>query len=199
MILKCTAVSLCLALISSPVVHGSDVRVVAQPDLKAPLPAEWSVRHGTWEVKEGVMTIAELPANKHAAVLWHQVPLQAGAVDCEFQFDGAKVFILGCDGDRHIGRVVIQPKVIRVVDDSTEVKGKTPGTVLGEAKLDLKPGQWYPLHYEWSGNRMAAKVGDVSVEGTQDHLAKSKARWWFAVSGQSMKVRHVKVTAPAAP
>ena len=173
--------------------RADQLPLVAQPDLKAPLTAEFSVRHGTWDVKDGIMTIAELPENKHAAVLWHQVPLQSGAVDCEFKFDGGKVFILGCDGDKHIGRVIITPTVMRITDDSTEVKGKTPGTKLAEGKLALKPGEWYPLHYEWSGNRMAAKIGDVSIEGSNDNLGKKKARWWFAVSGKTIQVRNIKV------
>lgn len=182
------------ALLFASLVHAADLSPVAQPDLKSPLSSEWLVKHGTWDIKDGVMTVAELPQNKHAAVLWHQVPLQTGAVDCEFMFDGGKVFILGCDGASHIGRVTITPKSCVIMDDSTAVKGKSPGTKLAEAKLDLKPGQWYPLHYEWSGNRMAAKIGDVSIEGSHDNLGKNKSRWWFAVSGQTVKVRQVKVS-----
>ena len=185
-----------LSLISASAVHAADARVVAMPDLKSPLPAEWAVQKGTWEVKDGVITAAELPDQKHAAVLWHKVPLQAGAVECEFMLDGAKVLILGCDGDKHVGRVVITPTWMRILDDSTEVKGKTPSTKLAETKLDLKPGQWYTLRYEWDGDRMAATLGDKHVEGANANLAKKKARWWFAVSGQSMKIRNVKVTAP---
>ncbi len=192
--MKCLVLT--LALLGTLLVHADDTRLVAQPDLKSPLPAEWSVRHGRWDINDGVMTVAELPENKHAAVLWHLVPLQSGAVDCEFMFDGAKVFLLGCDGDRHVGRVVITPQSMRITDDSTEVKGKSPSTLLAEAKLDLKPGQWYALHYEWSGNRMAATIGDKHIEGSNNNLAKTKARWWFAVSGKSMKVRQIKVTAP---
>lgn len=182
------------ALLLTSISCAADLSTIAQPDLKSPLSSEWLIKHGTWDIKDGVMTVAELPQNKHAAVLWHQVPLQSGAVDCEFMFDGGRVFILGCDGDKHIGRVTITPKSMLITDDSTAVKGKSPGTKLAHAKLDLKPGQWYSLHYEWSGNRMAAKIGDVSIEGSHDNLGKTKARWWFAVSGQTVKVRNVKVS-----
>ena len=41
------------------------------------------------------MTGTELPAEKHAAVLWHQVALQTGAVECEFMLDGGKTLIFG--------------------------------------------------------------------------------------------------------
>jgi hypothetical protein len=74
------------------------------------------------------------------------------------------------------------------------VKGKTPGTVLAEAKFKLEPGKWYSLRYEWNGDRMAAKLGDfASIEATNPNLGKKKARWWFAVSGAKMKVRGIKV------
>ncbi|MBL9144202.1 MAG: hypothetical protein JNM99_11035 [Verrucomicrobiaceae bacterium] len=181
------------ALLLTTLAYSADLSPIAQPDLKSPLSSEWLVKHGSWDIKDGVMTISELTQNKHAAVLWHQVPLQSGAVDCEFMFDGGKVFILGCDGESHIGRVTIAPKSMLITDDSTAVKGKSPGTKLANAALDLKPGQWYALHYEWSGNRMAAKVGDVSIEGTNDNLGKKKSRWWFAVGGHFVKVRNVKV------
>lgn len=190
--MKLPAALLYLSLSAS--LFAADLPVVAQPDLKSPLPAEWSVRHGKWEVKNGEMHVAELPENKHSAVIWHLVPLQSGAVECEFQFDGAKTFILGCDGDRHIGRVVVLPKVIRILDDSTEVKGKTPSTKLAEAAVDLKPGEWYKLTYTWSGNEMTAKLGDASISGSNPNLGKKKARWWFAVGGASMKIRNIKVS-----
>lgn len=173
---------------------AADLPVVARPDLKSPLPAEWSVRHGTWEVKEGEMRIAELPENKHAAVLWHQVALQSGTVECEFQFDGAKVFIVGCDGERHIGRVVVQPKTLRLFDDTSEVKGKVPATKLAEASVDLQPGQWHKLTYTWEGERMTARVGDATIHASHPNLGRKKARWWFAVGGAGMKVRNIKVS-----
>ena len=173
---------------------AQDSKPIAAPDLKTPLPSEWSVRHGSWEIKDGVMAVAELPENKHAAVLWHQVPLQTGAVDCEFMWDGAKSFILGCDGDKHIGRIVITPNALRLMDDSAAVKGKVPSTLLATATLDLKPSEWYKLHYEWNGERMAANVDETKVEASSPNLGLKKTRWWFAVGGESMKLRNIKVS-----
>lgn len=184
---------LLLSLCLSASAFAQDLKPIASPDLKAPLSTEWSVRHGTWDLKDGVMTVAELPENKHAAVLWHQVPLQTGAVDCEFMLDGSKTFILGCDGEKHIGRIVITPQAIRLMDDSTEVKGKVPSTLLSSATLDLKPGEWYKLHYEWNGDRMAATLNDAKVEATNPNLGLKKVRWWFAVGGASLKIRNIAV------
>jgi Domain of Unknown Function (DUF1080) len=178
----------------SSVAFGQELKTIATPDFKSPLPAEWKVAKGTWDVKDGLLVASELPAEKHAAVLWHQVALQVGVVECEFMLDGGKSLLLGCDGDRHVGRVVITPQAIKIMDDSTEVKGKTPSTLLATAKLDLKPGEWHKLRYEWKENRMAATLDGTSVEGSNENLGKKKQRWWFAVSGATVKFRNVKVS-----
>ena len=172
---------------------AAELTPVAAPDLHSPLSEQWQIRHGLWEVTSGVMTAAELPENKHAAVLWYVSAMQSGAVECEVQFSGAKTFILGCDGEKHIGRVVIQPKLLRLIDDSTEVKGKSPGTELASAGVDIQPEQWVRLRYEWDGQRMAAEFGGGKVEATHENLGKAKTRWWMAVGGASVKIRNLKV------
>lgn len=177
----------------SSLAFAQDTKPLASPDLKSPLSGDWVMRQGTWEINDGELTAAELPEQKHAAVLWHQLALQTGAVECEFQFSGAKGFLLGCDGDKHVGRIVITNKEIRLLDDSTEVKGKTPSTLLASAKLDLKTDQWHKLRYEWNGERMAATLDGTGVEATNANLGLKKSRWWFAVSGASIKIRAVKV------
>jgi hypothetical protein len=185
--------ALFLFFLTPSLMSSAELTPVSAPDLDSPLSEHWQVRHGLWEVKSGVMTASELLENKHAAVLWCLSAMQSGAVECEVQFSGAKTFILGCDGDRHIGRVVIQPKLLRLIDDSTEVKGKSPGTELASAGLDIQPEQWVKLRYEWDGQRMAAEFGGGKVEATHENLGKAKTRWWMAVGGASVKIRNLKV------
>jgi hypothetical protein len=169
-------------------------KVVAQPDLKEPLGAEWSVRKGTWDLKDGEFVVAEVPAEKHSAVLWHQVALQSAVIDCEFLFDGASGFLIGCDSaNKHVGRLVITRKSAKISEDSTEVKGVHPGQTLGETKLDLKTGEWYPVHFEWTGDKMAARIDGKEIQGQHPTFSTVKARWWFAVGGAKMRVRNVKV------
>lgn len=169
-------------------------KVVAQPDLKQPLGAEWKAVKGTWEPKDGELVCAEVPADKHSAVLWHQVGLQSAVIECEFLFDGGKVFIIGCDTDKkHVGRVTITPKLARITEDASAVKGKTPPKTLAEAALDLKPGQWYPARLEWTGDKMAARVAGKELRGENEKLSVPKARWWFAVGGAKVRVKNVKV------
>jgi len=168
-------------------------KLIAEPDMKSPLPAEWAVQKGTWDVKDGEMVVAELKDQKHAAVLWHKVSLASAIVECEFKFDGAGGILLGCDGTRHIGRLSINKKLMKLQEDSSEVKGKQPGATLAQAPLDLKPGQWYKVRFEWTGDKMAATIGGNTIEGTHPTLSQKRSRWWFAVSGAKMDIRNVKV------
>jgi hypothetical protein len=167
-------------------------KVVAEPTLKEPLDATWSVVKGTWEVKDGEIIASEVKEQKHAAVLWHNVGLQSAVIDCEFMLDGASTFIIGCDGVKHVGRVTITRASAKITDDSTAVKGVKPPTTLGEAKLDLKPGEWHHAHLEWTGDKMAARVDGVEIKGSSPSLSTAKTRWWFAVSGAKAHIRNVK-------
>lgn len=167
-------------------------KVVAEPSLKEPLDAAWSVQKGTWEVKDGELIVSELPEQKHAAVLWHQVGLQSEVIECEFLFDGAGVFIIGCDGAKHIGRLVITRGAVKISEDSTEVKGVHPGATLAEAKLTLKPREWHRARLEWTGDKMAARIDGVEIQGTHPTLSAKKSRWWFAVGGKKLHIRQVK-------
>ena len=88
---------------------------------------------------------------------------------------------------------MITPQAIRLLDDSTEVKGKSPSKLLSTAPLELKSGEWHKLHYEWNGDRMAATLDDVKVEATNPNLGLKKSRWWFAVGGASLKIRNIAV------
>lgn len=177
-----------------------DGKVVAEPDLTKPLDKDWSVRKGTWDVKDGELVASEIPTEKHAAVIWHQVGLQNAVIECDFLFDGAGGFLIGCDSkNHHVGRLVINRKGAKISEDSTEVKspepGKShPGQTLGSTPLDLKPGQWYHVRFEWTGDQMAANVDGHEFKGQHPTLSTEKARWWFAVGGKFVKIRHIKVS-----
>ena len=166
---------------------------VAAPDLKESLSADWTVREGNWEVKDGEFIVAEIPAQKHAAVIWHHAGMQSAVIDCEFKFDGAKGFLIGCDGpNKHVGRLVINSKSAKISEDSTEVKGVHPGETLGEIKLNLDPGQWHTVHFEWAGSKMAARIDGQELKGESPKLEVKKVRWWFAVSGATARIRNIK-------
>ncbi len=168
-------------------------QVISAPDFKQPLGPEWSVAKGQWTPAEGILTAIDIPDQKHVPVLHLQTGPTPLVVDCEFRFDGGKIFYVGCDGAKHIGRVVIMEKSARIAEDSTEVKGKTPSHTLTETKIDLKQGEWQKLHVEYAGDQMAVRLNDQELKAQHEYLATPKVRWWFA-GGDKVQIRNVRIS-----
>jgi hypothetical protein len=169
-------------------------KLISQPDLRQPLGPEWSVAKGQWTPADGVLTAVEIPEEKHSSVLHLKTGPGSVVVDCEFRFHGGKIFYVGCDGSKHVGRLVITEKTAKLAEDSTEVKGLSPGHVLAETKVDLKPGEWQKLHVEYVGDQMAARLNGQEMKVQHEYLATPKVRWWFAAGGDSVQIRNIKVS-----
>ena len=167
-------------------------KVISAPDFRQPLGPEWSIAKGKWVPADGVLTATEIPDEMHAAVLHLKTGPVSIVVDCEFRLNGGKIFYVGCDGAKHIGRVVITEKFFRLAEDSTEVKGKTPSNVLAEAKVEVKQGEWQKLHVEYAGDRMIARLNGTELKAQHDYLATPKVRWWFAAGGDNVQLRNVR-------
>ena len=167
-------------------------KVISQPDFRQPLGPEWSVAKGRWTPADGILTAVEIPDEKHSSVLHLKTGPVSVVVDCEFRLNGGKVFYVGCDGTKHVGRVVITEKKARLAEDSTEVKGKTPSHVLAESDIDLKQGDWQRLHVEYLGDRLVARLNGVELKAQHEYLATPKVRWWFAAGGDNVQLRNVR-------
>lgn len=169
-------------------------KVLTQPDLKQPLGPEWSVGKGKWELADGVITASEIPEEKHVAVLHLATGPTSLVVECEFRLMDNKIFYVGCDGAKHVGRLIVTPKSARLAEDSTEVKGKTPSHTLAETAVDLKPEEWQHLRVEYTGDQMAARLNGAELRAQNPYLATPKVRWWLAAGGAGTQVRNIRVT-----
>lgn len=168
-------------------------KVIVQPDLKE-LPGEpWQIAKGTWVAADGVLTPTRIEAEKHVPVLWDKISPASAVIECEFQFGTGSDLIIGCDAKKHIGRVSITPKMAKVTDDSTEVKGKVPATVLQQEKIDLKKDQWYSAKFGWKGDHIYAIVDGHELVGQAPTFTQTRARWWFASAG-GVHIRNVRVS-----
>jgi hypothetical protein len=168
-------------------------KLIDQPDFKKMPEKPWQIAKGKWEAKDGVLTPTPIESEKHVPVLWDVISPKSAVIECEFQLDAAPVFIIGCDGTKHIGRVSIAPKSARITDDSTEnKKEKKAATLLKEEKLDLKKDQWYSAKFGWKGDKVYAIVDGKELVGQAPLFTTPRSRWWFATA--SAHIRNVKVS-----
>ncbi|WP_176159161.1 hypothetical protein [Prosthecobacter debontii] len=164
---------------------------IASPSFKEPLDKTWSIAHGRWTPREGVLDVVELPENKHVPVLHHKVPLQTAVIECEVRFDKPGTFLVGCDATKHVGRVIVKPDGLSIAEDSVK-----PSHTLATLKLPVKTGEWHHLRVEWTGDQMAANLDGHTLKAQHPYLATPKTRSWLAV-GKAAQVRALKVSGTA--
>lgn len=161
---------------------------IASPDFKSPLGQDWKVVHGTWEPREGVLSIAELPENKHVAVLWHEVGLQGARIECDVRLNGSPAFLVGCDGQKHVGRVVVKRNGLDIAEDSV-----APSRVIATLNTPVSADEWHHLVVEWSGDEMAAALDGKVLKAKHEYLSNPKVRSWFAVAGKTAEMRKLVI------
>ena len=104
------------------------------------------------------------------------------------KFDGTGSFLVGCDSDKHVGRVVINAKGLSIAEDSVK-----PSHTIATLPLTVKPGEWHQLRVEWKGDQMAARLDGRELRAQHAFLATAKARSWLAAT-QTVKVRNLKIS-----
>ncbi len=168
-------------------------KIISAPDFKQPLGSEWTQTKGKWEPADGVLSVTNIPEQNHIPVLHLATGPTSLIWECEFRFNAGKAFLVGCDGQKHVGRVVIAPKSFKICEDSTEVKGKVPSHTLTETPVDLKSDDWHKLRVEYAGDQMAARLDSQDLQAQHEYLATPKVRWWFAAA-DGVQIRNVRVT-----
>lgn len=171
-----------------PLLHDHELPLLASPSFTEPLDGTWSVAKGKWTPHEGVLEVVELPEDKHVPVLHHKVGLQSATIECDFRFDGPGSFLVGCDGGKHVGRVVINAASMAIAEDSVK-----PSHAIATLKTPVKQGEWHHLRVEWEGDRMAANLDGQSLNAQHPYLGTPKSQSWLAV-GKAAKVRNLKIS-----
>ncbi len=190
-ILSLTAAATVFAQADKPLLHDHALPVVATPSFAEPLAAPFSTAKGKWVPKDGVLSIVEIAEEKHIPVLHHKVGLKDAVIECEFRFDGPGSFLVGCDSDKHVGRVVINATGMSIAEDSVK-----PSHTIAKLALPVKPGEWHRLRVEWKGDQMAARLDGKELRAQHAFLATPKGRSWLA-AGKTVKVRNLKISGEA--
>ncbi len=162
---------------TGPLLVEAEPPVVVAPDFKTAFAEPWKIPHGEWKPDGGVLRMTEIPARKHVPVLQHWVGLRTAVIELEFRQDTPAVFYVGCDGEKHVGRVVISPGSVHIAEDSVK-----PSHILARLPLQPVQGQWRHVRVEWTGDRMAVRIDGQELSAQHPFLATPKTRSWIAGS-----------------
>ena len=162
---------------SRPLLVENDPPVIVAHDLRSAFGEPWKIPHGEWKPDNGVLRMTEIPARKHVPVLQHWVGLKTAVIELEFRQDIPATFYIGCDADKHVGRVVITPKEVHIAEDSVK-----PSHVLARLPLEPVKGVWRHVRVEWTSDRMAVRIDGQELSSQHPFLATPKTRSWIAGS-----------------
>jgi hypothetical protein len=167
--------------------HERELPVVATPSFLEPWGAPVKPAPRKMTPQDGVLSVLDIPAEKHIPVLQHKVGLADAVIECDFCFDGPGSFLVGCDSTKHVGRVVINATGMSIAEDSTK-----PSHTIAKVQTPVKQGQWHHLRVEWRGDQMAARLDEKELRAQHPFLATPKARSWIAAN-QTVKVRNLTI------
>jgi hypothetical protein len=169
-------------------------KLVVSDELSQPFGKDWFANKGKWDVVDGVMRAAELPADMHAAVRRRNVKFDSAIVQFGFKFDGATMGSLSMNAEQgHVCRVRFTPTGFTIIRDKDKANsGKA--IEMDTCKIDLKPGAWHTMVVEMAGKDMLARLDDKSVAfGSNPGLTTPKASVGFTVKGDSMSFKNLRV------
>ncbi|MCB1232136.1 MAG: hypothetical protein KDN19_17855 [Verrucomicrobiae bacterium] len=173
---------------AKPLLNNHDLPLLAAPSFDEPLDDSFSVAKGKWTPEDGVLNVLDLPEQKHIPVLHHKVGLASAVIEVEFLIEGSGSFLVGCDSDKHVGRVVVNAAGLSIAEDSVK-----PSHTLAKAALKVTPNEWHHLRVEWKGDQMAANLDGLELLAEHEYLATPKSRSWLA-AGKSVKVRNLRIS-----
>ena len=158
-----------------PLLNEQPLPSLAAPSFKEPLGSEWQTARGKWTPADGVLHMADIPEEKHVPVLWHKVGLSAAVIELDFRQNAPGGFLVGCDGAKHVARVVVTPTALSIAEDSV-----APSHTIATTKVTAKQAEWHHLRVEWKGDEMAANLDGVELKAKHPYVGSAKARSWLA-------------------
>lgn len=171
-----------------PILLSEIPSLIAAPDLKSPLDESFRVAKGEWTPVDGEIIVVDLPEEKHIPVLHHLVGLESAVIEVEFQFAGPGNILVGCDSDKHIGRVVINAVGMSIAEDSVK-----PSHTIANLKVEAAPKIWHRLRVEWVGDKMAASLNGNKLSAQHPYFATAKKRSWLA-AGDGVQIRNLRIS-----
>jgi len=155
----------------------------------------WRIAKGKWEIAEGALHGAEIPADKHGGVLRHPLSFTDAIIQYDIRLDGAKTSTLSInDAKEHVARVLVSPTGFAAQKDDHDHDGPDTAISFGRKAAPFKAGEWHTVVAELLGDTLVATVdGANPIAGSHASLAVPKANFGFTVTGESVSLRNVRV------
>jgi hypothetical protein len=164
-----------------------------QGDKLAP---EWKAAKGKWDVSGGVLKGAELPEDKHGAVVRNPLKLQNMVVAFDVKLDGAKLSTLSINAPKgHLARVRLTPASFAIHLDDIDKEGPLKGKAFFTKQIQLAPDTWHSVLLEMVGDKIVGTLDENTTgQGSDPALAENiKVAPGFTVTGQSASFRNVRI------
>ena len=168
--------------------------MIYESKLDATPAAPWKVAKGKWEGVEGAVKGAELPEDKHGAVMRLPNQLKDFTVEYEFKFEGARTTSLSINAVKdHMARISITPTTVTFQKDDNDHDGPDKAVVFARLKADIQPGTWHKVRLDMVGDQMYGQVDEVAAAGSDPLFKTTKAAPGFTVGRQSVSFRNLTI------
>lgn len=146
-------------------------------------PKEWYKGKGNWQVDNGTLKGAEVPADAHQAYTSRSVKEPNAIIQITFKLEGAKAMGAFFDGKEHISALSINPDTFNLRKMSG-IGPTTKSTEVDSTKMKLNDGAWHTVVWEIYGNEMVATVDDqVMALAKADGLSPDRSHLELNTSG----------------
>jgi len=157
---------------------------------------DWQVAKGKFEIVDGALKGAELPADDHAGVLAHAIKTRNLIVQFAVKFEGGKSTAMSLNSAQgHVCRATINPAGITVNKDSRDKNKTDKAAQLGTQRVAIQPGQWHTVLVEIRGPEIVAQLDGPqhATCGSHEGLDVDKTSLRFPVSGDAVFFKDLRV------
>ncbi|MBV8879165.1 MAG: hypothetical protein JO332_04285 [Planctomycetaceae bacterium] len=122
-------------------------------------PKDWYKGKGNWQIDNGQLKAAELPADAHHAYTSRKVTEINAVIQFSFKLDGAKWLGGFFDGKEHVSCLQMNADGFNIRKMSG-IGPTSKSTEIDSSKAKLGDGNWHTVVWEIYGNEMVATIDD---------------------------------------
>ncbi len=176
---------------------GTDAMTKGSPALP------WKITKGRWERTALGTSGAELPADKHNAIIRLPVKLESFVLAFDVRLDGAANVAFSINNAKEqLARVIIAPTYVSLRRDDYDGNGPEKAFTLFTQPTPIDAGTWHTVVFEMVGETIVLTVdGKISGWGSEPaYLKEIRANPGFHIDGTFATVRNFRLwTAKAEP